>query len=403
MAKAPTPTRPHDKRVALVVQGGGALGAYQAGAYEMLEDYGFAPDWVAGTSIGAFNAAIIVGNPPERRIPRLREFWNRLAHLDPPLVEAFPARLRQLYSLWSAGLAFGLGREAMYRPWMMDPLGSVGSEHPSDTSFYDTSPMRKTLEELVDFDLLNESGIRLSVGAAKVSNGEPVYFDTTKQTIGPEHVMASGSLPPGFPAMEIDGEAYWDGGLISNTPLNVVLDDEPRVDTLCFMVDLWAPEGPDPRSMAEVLTRCKDLIYASRSERHINDYRRTHNMRRAIRELFNRLPEDARNDPELREFADLGCHTTMNIVRLVYPGREWELTSKDVNFSGSMIRERWDQGVSDAKRALHHQGWLQTAPRHEAVRVHELPQSRPDQQREGLGEEDEPRVREEGLRAAGGR
>ncbi len=262
--------------------------------------------------------------------------------------------------------------------------------------------MRKTLEELVDFDLLNESEIRLSVGAVKVSNGEAVYFDTTKQTIGPEHVMASGSLPPGFPAVEIDGESYWDGELVSNTPLDVVLDDDPRVDTLCFMVDLWAPEGPDPGSMAEVMTRCKDLIYASRSERHIKAYRRTHNMRRAIREIFSRLPEDARNDPELRELADLGCDTTMNIVRLVYPGREWELTSKDVNFSQSMIHERWSQGVFDAKRALHHQGWLQTAPRHEAVLVHELPRIRPDQQQEEPDEADEPDAREERRRAVGG-
>ena len=402
MAKPRTPTRPHDKRVALVVQGGGALGAYQAGVYEMLEEYGFAPDWVAGTSIGAFNAAIIVGNPPERRIPRLREFWNRLTHVDPPFVAALPTRLRQLYSVWSASLAFGLGRGAMYRPRMLDPLWSLASEHPSGTSFYDTSPMRKTLEELVDFDLLNESKIRLSVGAVKVSNGEPVYFDTTKQTIGPEHVMASGSLPPGFPAVEIDGESYWDGGLVSNTPLDVVLDDDPRVDTLCFMVDLWAPEGPDPGSVAEVLTRCKDLVYASRSERHIKAYRRTHNMRRAIREIFSRLPEDARNDPELRELADLGCRTTMNIVRLVYPGREWELTSKDVNFSESMIHERWKQGVFDARRALHHQGWLETAPRHDAVLVHELPRIRPDQQQQEPGEEDEPRAGEERRRVAGG-
>lgn len=403
MAEGQVPTRPKDKRIALVVQGGGALGAYQAGVYEVLEDFGFAPDWLAGTSIGAFNAAIIAGNRPGDRVERLRTFWNRLTHSDPPLIQNLPLRLRQAYSLWSAGLAFTVGRDAMFNPRYFNPLGSLSPGRPAYTSFYDTSPMRTTLEELVDFDLLNKADIRLSVGAVKVSTGEPVYFDTRNQRLGPEHVMASGSLPPGFPAVEIDGESYWDGGIFSNTPLNVVLDDDPRVDTLCFMVDLWAPEGPDPGSVAEVLTRYKDLMYASRSERHIEAYRRTHNMRRAIRELYRRLPASDRQDPELRELAELGCHTTMNIVRLVYPGREWELTSKDVNFSRATIQERWEQGRFDAERALRHQGWLRTAPRHEAVLVHELPRIRPGEEApEASGERDEAQDRER-PKAAGGR
>lgn len=365
------PKGPHIERVALVLQGGGALGAYQAGVYEALAEHDFAPDWVAGTSIGAINGAIVAGNRAENRLPRLREFWQRVARHDAwdgaPLSEG----MRQLHSFWSAMQAVVTGQPGFFAPRLFPPL--VGGSGAASASFYDTGQLRALLGELVDFEFLNEGSVRFSVGAVHLKSGRLRYFDNRFQRIESQHVMASGALPPGFPAVEVDGELYWDGGVYSNTPLEIVLDDYPRVNTLCFMVDLFSAEGGEPRNIAEVMTRHKDIQYATRSHEHIEVYAKLHNLRRVVRALYKKLPEELRNDPEVKELAAMGCRTTMDIVHLGYRDCGWELATKDADFSIAAIEERWARGYGDALRAIELAAWMEPAPRHIGVVVHELP------------------------------
>jgi len=361
--------RPKNTRIALVLQGGGALGAYQVGVYEALAEHGLAPDWVAGTSIGAINGAIIAGNPPEARLERLERFWRGLEHRDPwNLARSDNTQMRRLASLMSAMRAVAMGEPGFFTP-RLNPLADGADK----ASFYDVSPLRETLQQVVDFDYLNERHVRLSVGAVSVTRGEMIYFDSSRQRLDPEHVMASGALPPGFPAVRVDGEPFWDGGLYSNTPLEAVLDDAPRHDTLCFTVNLWSRSGPEPRSIPEVFGREKDIRYSARFLNEIERYREKHNLRRAVRALYQALPETQRDDEELKALADLGCYTTMNIVRLEGAEENGELGHKDIDFSWARIRERRARGYSDGERVMAHAPWLQKPPRHAGVVVHTLP------------------------------
>ena len=267
--------RPPFERIALLLQGGGALGAYQGGVYEALAEAGLHPDWTAGISIGAINAALIAGNPPEERADRLRRFWELVS--SPGYGDGLAPLLngdsgRTLLNQWSAGQALSLGAPGFFAPRLLTPWlcphGSIEA-----TSYYDTRPLRATLEQLVDFDRINSGAMRFSVGAVNVRTGNIAYFDSTTHRIRPEHVMASGALPPGFPAVEIEGEHYWDGGLISNTPLSWVVDNHPHRDTLAFQVDLWSSRGALPRNMAQVPTRQKEIQYSSRTRAESNRFR----------------------------------------------------------------------------------------------------------------------------------
>ena len=365
------PKGAHIERVALVLQGGGALGAYQAGVYQALHEKGFAPDWVAGTSIGAINAALIAGNVFENRVARLREFWQSVARPDPLDVSDWPQESRRNYDLAGVNATMLFGQPGMFLPRIPSPLLPFMSGAPERASYYDTAPLRETLLRLVDFDCINRHDMRLSLGSVHINTGQSRYFDSLFQHITPQHVMASGALPPGFPPVTVDGELYWDGGIVSNTPLEVVLDDVPRVNTLCFMVDLFNPTGPAPSSMAQVYARHKDIAYANRSERGIRDYQEKHNLRRAVGALYQALPENKRNDPKYKELAALGCRTTMEIVHLTYAGKPWETTMRDADFSATAIRERWDQGVHDAKRAIEQAAWLEPVAPEVGVVVHE--------------------------------
>ena len=362
-----------DRRVALVLQGGGALGAYQAGVYQALHERDLAPDWVVGTSIGAINAALIAGNPPDARLPRLREFWQGVARDDLLDMERVPDTLRRS-NTWLASLDAGMrGVPGFFSPRWFSPFAAGLAVAPESASFYDTGALSETLERLVDFrHLAAGDAMRLTVSAMRVTSGELVCFDSARERLEPAHIMASGALPPGFPPVRIAGEQYWDGGLYSNTPLDIVLDDEPRADTLCFMVDLWRAEGEEPRTLDEVQTRQKDVMFASRSNQHIEDYRRTHDLRRAVRALHARLPQKQQLDPELQKMAALGCDSTMHIVRLPYPGQDWHMASKDINFSKGSIEWRWQRGYRDASRAIAQAGWLAPTPPHCGVVVHEL-------------------------------
>ena len=342
--------KPH---VALVLQGGGALGAYQAGVYQALHEHNLTPDWVVGTSIGAINAALIAGNPRETRLARLREFWERVGQADALDMEKVPDISRQL-NIWMATMeTYTRGVPGFFAPRGFNPFALGLHVPPEEASFYDTSGLAQTLAELIDFDYLNDAGgMRLTVAAMKVICGSLVNFDSRKRRIGVEHIMASGALPPGFAPVRVDGDLYWDGGMYSNTPLETVLDDEPRRDTICVMVDLWLADGSEPTSLEEVQTRQKDVTFASRSQAHIDSYLRTNKLRSAARELYARLPPELRDSHDLKDLKALGKATTIHVVRLQYTGRDWNMASKDINFSRGSIGWRWERGYNDALLAL---------------------------------------------------
>lgn len=374
MKKPVSKLNPENLRIVLVLQGGGALGAYQAGIYQALHEHDLVPDWIVGTSIGAINAAILAGNHKASRLQRLKQFWDRVSHQDAIDLAQIPDAQRHS-SIWLATLDTVLrGVPGFFKPRLFSLFPAGLAVQPEAASFYDTADLADTLEDLVDFDYLNApGGIRLTVNAMKVKTGQLASFDNTQQTMSASHVRASGALPPGFPPVRIDGELYWDGGLYSNTPLDTVLDDLPHVDTLCFMVDLWSAEGPEPTTLDEVLTRQKDVMFASRSRRHIKDYISTYKLKHKLRELHALLPEHAKTGSRADELAMLGCDNTMHIVRLPYAGRDWHMASKDINFSKGSIAWRWDQGYQDAMRAIKHAGWLTAVSEETGLVVHELP------------------------------
>jgi NTE family protein len=347
--------------VALLLQGGGALGAYQGGVYEALAEANIHPDWIAGISIGAINGAIIAGNPPHSRIDRLREFWTHVTSSAPWDWSGNPfgdlARsddTRNLLNQMSANLAVGCGATGFFSaravmPWLQ-PGGALGA-----TSFYDTSDLKRTLERLVDFDRLNAGMTRFSAGAVNVRTGNFVYFDTNTHKITPEHVMASGALPPGFPAVEIDGEHYWDGGLVSNTPLQWVIESDPRrQDTLAFQVDLWSSQGALPRNLAEVATRHKEIQFSSRTRASTGQFKNVHRVQRALDALLRRLPPDFEENDDLKILKSVASDKVYNIIHLIYRAQNYEGHSKDYEFSRLSMQDHWRAGYHDAVRTLRH-------------------------------------------------
>jgi NTE family protein len=341
-------------QIVLVLQGGGALGAYQVGAYQALHEAGVEPDWVIGTSIGAINASLIAGNAPEGRLERLQEFWSRMQH--GPWLE--------LLGAWSpmGMLAPNLttiaqGIPAFFRPNLAAFLGlqvPLGSEA---AGYYDTSPLVRTLSELVDFDRINGRETRLTVGAANVRTSEMRYFDNRDMELDIRHVMASGALPPAFPAVRIDGDLYWDGGILSNTPVEAVFDDNPRKNSVIFAVHIWNPQGPEPDTIWQVMGRQKDIQYSSRAVSHIARQKQIHRLRHVIAELVRRLPEKEQKTEAVRELAAYGCLTRMHVVRLLAPPFEGEDHTKDIDFSPRGIRRRWEAGYTDTSRVLELAPW----------------------------------------------
>lgn len=361
-------------RVALVLQGGGALGAYQAGVYQALHENDLTPDWVVGTSIGAINAALIAGNPRETRIDRLREFWETVAHPDAFDLRQVPDALRPWATRLTTFDTFLRGTAGFFRPRPLNPFALGLPVPPDEASFYSTAELGETLARLVDFDYLNgPSGIRMTVSAVKVTCGTLVNFDSRQRPLGPQHVMASGALPPGFAPVRIDGELYWDGGLYSNTPLEAVLNDEPRTNLLCMMVDLWHADGPEPRTLEEVQTREKDVTFASRSQRHIDAYLQQYKLRRAAHALYKRLPPSMLTQQDRQMMEELGADSTIHIVRLAYAGRDWNMASKDVNFARGSVMWRWEQGYQDGLRAIALGKGCPFSESETGIVVHDLP------------------------------
>ena len=358
-------TRPPFECIALVLQGGGSLGAYQGGVYEALSEAGLHPDWIAGISIGAINSAIIAGNAPEHRVQKLREFWegvteNPLWGLSDVAFSIQPKgdAVRDVENQWNAGVAAiggvpGFFMPRMPSPWLY-PWGSVEA-----TSYYDTGALKTTLERLVDFERINRDETRLSMGAVNVCSGNFVYFDTTTHDIGPQHVMASGALPPGFPPIEIEGEHYWDGGLVSNTPLQWVVDAMPHMDTLAFQVDLWSARGVFPRNLAEVETRRKEVQFSSRTRAGTDSVKFINKLRCTIADLLEKLPPELRETKEARLLSTVAEHKVYNIIHLIYRAKRYEGQSKDYEFSRLSMEEHWRAGYNDAVRTLRHPEVLQ--------------------------------------------
>ena len=357
--------RPPFECIALLLQGGGALGSYQAGVYEALAEADLHPDWVAGISIGAINSALIAGNPPEQRVDKLRAFWHEIT--ANPLLDWAAATetlmprgdfARSLFNQLSAGAALVNGAANFFQlrqpaAWLQ-PNGA-----PEATSFYETKPLKSTLERLVDFDRINAGAMRFSVGAVNVRSGNFVYFDTERHKIRPEHVMASGSLPPGFPAVEIEGEFYWDGGLVSNTPLQWVVDFGPRQDTLAFQVDLWSAVGELPGNLADVAMRQKEIQYSSRTRATTDKFKQVQAIRSALARLMEQLPAELRAGADAALLGQVADHKVYNIVHLIYHSQHYEGHSKDYEFSRLSMEEHWRAGYQDAVRTLRHPEVLQ--------------------------------------------
>ena len=359
----PTTARPPFERIALLLQGGGALGAYQGGVCQALDEAGLDPDWVAGISIGAVNAALIAGNPPHERVEKLRAFWERVSTpatgAAACLALAFGDELAHRFLNQARALGtIAAGAPGFFVPRVPPPyLYPPGA--PEALSYYDPAPLRATLTRLVDFGRINNGGMRFSVGAVNVRTGNFVYFDNASDEIGPQHVMASASLPPGFPPTVIDGEPYWDGGLVSNTPLQWVLDSRPRADTLCFQVDLWNARGNLPRDLMGVDARQKDIRYSSRTRAATDQFKKQQLLRRAAGRLLAKIPAELRQVPEALLIAEEADEKVYNIIQLIYHARNYEGACKDYEFSRQTMNEHWNAGYRDAVRTLCHPEVLQ--------------------------------------------
>jgi NTE family protein len=358
-----TTERPHFERIALLLQGGGALGSYQAGVYQALAEANLHPDWVAGISIGAINSALIAGNPPDKRVARLREFWEAVSTSPYGILDIKSFELKDEFThglvnqVRSLGTLLG-GAPDFFKPRVPPPFlypnGSLEA-----LSYYDVAPLKATLERLVDFDLINAGVMRFSVGAVNVRTGNFVYFDSTTHRITAEHVMASGSLPPGFPPTEIEGEHYWDGGLVSNTPLQWVLDTRPGKDTLAFQIDLWSARGEFPRNLVEAETRQKEIRYSSRTRMATDQFKKKQLLRRTTAKLLAKMPTDLLQTPEAEMLAAEADDKVYNLIQLIYRAKNYEGPSKDFEFSRRTMEEHWSSGYNDAVRTLRHPEVLQ--------------------------------------------
>jgi NTE family protein len=376
----PIEQRPPFERIALLLQGGGALGSYQAGVYQALAEADLHPDWVAGISIGAVNSALIAGNPPEKRIERLREFWEAVS--TPPLGVPYLKTLEMDESTRRfVNQARALGILLFGAPHFFAPRSPLAFLFPGGgveaASVYDVSPLKVTLERLVDFDRINADLMHLSVGAVNVRTGNFAYFDSKTTRIGASHIIASGSLPPGFPPTEIDGEYYWDGGLVSNTPLQYVLDARPRQDTLAFQVDLWNAEGDLPSDLAEAQVRQKEIQFSSRTRAATQHYKRAQKLRLAVADLIRQLPEEARDTPDVKMLEQEADDKVCNIVHLIYRAKSYQGIAKDYEFSRRTMEEHWQSGYDDAVRTLQNPEVLQPPDKLEGVRTFDFTKSGP--------------------------
>jgi len=369
------------EQTVLLLQGGGALGSYQAGVYQALAEADLHPDWVAGISIGAVNSAIIAGNPPDQRVARLRDFWETVSAspLGIPYFKSIELKdelNRQFVNQMRAMNILFFGAPNFFVPRMPPPILWPASS-PIKASYYDNSPLKATLERLVDFGRINSGQMRFSVGAVDVCTGNFTYFDSTNHQIRAEHIMASGSLPPGFAATEIDGQYYWDGGLISNTPLQWVLDSRPRRDTLAFQVDLWSARGELPKDLIEVEVRQKEIVYSSRNRAATDQYRNMQKLRIAAANLIGKLPPELRDSDDAKLLESETDDKVCNNVHLIYRTMAYEGIAKDFEFSRRTMEEHWKSGYHNARHTLENPEVLELPDRLEGVRTFDLGEDQP--------------------------
>lgn len=358
------------EQFAYVFQGGGALGAYQVGVFQALIEHGYEPTWLIGTSIGAINAGIIVGNKPEDRLPKLKEFWDSISTNMPGWIPKDMMN-RRLYNYISAMTSLFYGQKDFFYP-RLDLILTMFNSIPDHASFYVIDPLKETLKRLINFDLLNSGTVRYTLGAVEISQGMPIYFDNTKQTIYPEHILASCALPPGFPPVEIDEKYYWDGGVMSNSPTEVLISEPHLPSTLCFMANLFDSYGLNPHSLDDVCKRYKDIMYSSRYRSQIQSYRETLKLQNAIHALYNKLPNDLKNDPSIKQIYDeVGDNiSSIHFVRFLYTAPSTELSSKDFEFSALSIEERLQAGYQDGLYAVKESPWASITS--EKVAIHEI-------------------------------
>ncbi|MGE4048247.1 MAG: patatin-like phospholipase family protein [Acetobacteraceae bacterium] len=378
MSSLPTPNAPREPRhppgcdqIALVLQGGGALGAYQAGVYQALHEAGLEPDQVAGVSIGGINGAIIAGNPRERRLERLRTFWESVTARTIWAFTPDGDDARKLRNTWSSLTTMLLGQPGFFMPHPLNAWFSPRGGRTA-TSFYDTAPLRETLLRLVDFDWLNSGKVRYAAGAVNVLNGNFAYFDSTTTEILPEHVMASAALPPALPMVQIGTDYYWDGGLVSNTPLQHVLQTADDDAVLVFQVDLFSARGELPRDMHEVLGRHKDIQYSSRTRLVTDFFRRRHQEQLLLKGVLAKLPEESLTDEERLAKERLEKLPEFTILHLIYQQSAYEGHAKDYEFSGTSMREHWTSGYRDTQRTLRHEEWLSMPEQDHGIIVHDI-------------------------------
>jgi NTE family protein len=354
-------------QVVLVLQGGGAVGAFQAGVIQAMHEAGVEPDWVIGTSIGAINGAIIAGNPSQHRVERLHAFWDMVEHQE-PFADSFALRAvgQPLANL--AALARGI--PGFFKPNVEALLGVQAPVGLEQAAYYTTSPLSQTLPSLVDFALVNAKRTRLTLGAVNARTGVMRYFDSRDDMLGVAHVMASAALPPAFPAIRIDGEPYWDGGIYSNTPIEIVLDDRPRFDSVIFAVQLWNSDGPEPESIWQALGRQKEIQYASRATSHVARQKQIHQLRSVITELVGHIGATKRKLRSVRELAAYGCTTTMHVVELTAPRLEGEDLTKDIDFTRASLRARWEAGYANARECISSAPWERPVNPLEGVVIH---------------------------------
>ena len=362
-------------RIALVLQGGGALGAYQIGVYQALHEAGLEPNWVCGVSIGGINSAIIAGNPPEERLEKLQIFWERITarkvwHYTPD--GDVYRKARNLHSTW---LTTTLGQPGFFKPHELNPWFSPAGAKTA-TSYYDTTPLRETLLELVDFDLINSRKMHFAVGAVNVLTGNFLYFDNNKEVIGPEHVMASGALPPALPMVKIGTDHFWDGGIVSNTPLQHLLDQDDGKNSLVFQVDLFSSRGLLPRDIQEVLARYKDIMYSSRTRYNTDVYKKMNNLKADYYKALLKIPEDQLSDQERQTRDHLAHMPGITILQMIYQQKIYEGDSKDHEFSATSMREHWQSGYEDTKRTLMRRDWLAMPEEGTGILVHDVHRER---------------------------
>jgi NTE family protein len=334
--------------MALALAGGNALGAYGAGAYEALHQRGYLPDVVSGASIGAVNGGIIAGNPPEARITKLREFWTQ-AGLGSALGSPPAGRMRKYYNTAHVLQSLLWGRPGLFTP-RLPGLFSVMPGMPPDLGAYDNKPLVGTLERVIDFDLLNSATVPLLIGTVDMATGEPVLFDTRERAVTARHFLASTAFTPAFPPVDIDGRCLADPGLISNLPIDALLDPLPAEDLLLFAVDLFDARGERPRSVDTGLERAQDLLFSAQSRAAIDARSREHRLRRVIAELAECVPEDRRE--ACAQLIAQGRRNELTLVLTAYRAPPHEVGPKMIEYSHASIEERWAAGREDMSRAL---------------------------------------------------